>query len=64
MSIITTDRDKEAFGLLICKDKNSFVVDYATDSKDKPMAVIEYQLSQMPPELLATFLQRWGLRVS
>jgi len=47
---VKTETDKETIGLLICKDKNSLVVDYAIGGKDKPMAVAEYKLSEMPSE--------------
>jgi len=47
---VKTETDKETIGLLICKDKNSLVVDYAIGGKDKPMAVAEYKLSEMSPE--------------
>lgn len=49
---VKTKTDKETIGLLICKDKNSLVVDYAISGKDKPMAIAEYKLSDMPKEVV------------
>ncbi len=50
MSLINSDTDQETIGLLICKDKNYLVVDYAIGGKDKLMAFAEYRLSEMSSE--------------
>lgn len=44
-----TDADNPTIGLMICKDKNSVVAQYALEAYNQPLGVSEYQLSKLYP---------------
>ena len=44
--------DKPTIGLLLCKQQNRLVAEYALSGIDKPMGVAEYQLLRDLPEKL------------
>jgi predicted nuclease of restriction endonuclease-like (RecB) superfamily len=48
--------DQPTIGLLLCKEKNRFVAEYALRGVAKPMGVAEYQLLRQVPESLETKL--------
>jgi hypothetical protein len=48
---VKTKEDKETIGLIICKTKDSTVVEYALNTSNQPMGVAEYVFSQLPKEL-------------
>jgi len=47
---IRGERDNPTIGILICKSKNSTIVEYALKDINKPMGVSEYQLSNILPK--------------
>jgi len=48
--------DQPTIGLLLCKEKNRLVAEYALRGVAKPMGVAEYQLLRQVPESLGTTL--------
>ena len=48
--------DQPTIGLLLCKEKNRLVAEYALRGVAKPMGVAEYQFMREVPELLKTDL--------
>jgi predicted nuclease of restriction endonuclease-like (RecB) superfamily len=48
--------DKPTIGLLLCKQKNKLVAEYALSGIDKPIGVAEYQLLRDLPEALGSNL--------
>jgi len=47
---IRGERDNPTIGILICKSKNSTIVEYALKDINKPIGVSEYQLSNILPK--------------
>lgn len=47
---LKTDKDKWTIGLIICKTKDSTVVEYALNNSNQPMGVAEYRFKQLPEE--------------
>lgn len=50
--LIKTEHDAPSIGLLLCKNRNRLVVEYALRDNTKPMGVAEYQLAQALPDEL------------
>jgi len=50
------EKDNPTIGILICKSKNSTIVEYALKDINKPMGVSEYQLSNILPKELKSSL--------
>lgn len=50
---IKNEWDEPTIGLLLCRDGNRTVVEYALSVTDKPMGVARYKLTQRPPKGLA-----------
>ena len=50
--IVRSDGDGPTIGLLLCRNKNGVVVEYALRDINKPMGVSTYALSQMLPKAL------------
>lgn len=48
---IKTEQDTATVGLLLCKNKNKVVVEYALQNNANPIGVAEYQLQQLLSEL-------------
>lgn len=42
-------RDNPTIGLLICKEKNNMVAQYALESSSQPLGISEYELQQLYP---------------
>lgn len=53
---IKTAEDKPSIGLLLCKNKNKVVAEYALGDKNQPMSIAEYKLRESLPETLETNL--------
>lgn len=53
---IKADDDKPTIGLLLCKQQNRLVAEYALSGIDKPIGVAEYQLLRDLPETLGRSL--------
>jgi predicted nuclease of restriction endonuclease-like (RecB) superfamily len=53
---IKSDHDSSSIGLLLCKNKNKIVAEYALSDKTQPMGIAEYRLQQLLPESLETSL--------
>jgi hypothetical protein len=53
---IKTDHDNPSIGLLLCKEGNRLVAEYALRNIESPMGVAEYQLVQAIPSEFATSL--------
>lgn len=49
---VKTDDDKPTIGLLLCREKNRLVAEYALSGMTKPIGVAEYQLVRSLPEPL------------
>lgn len=47
---VKTSDDKATIGLIICKTKESTVVEYALHTSNQPMGVAEYVFTQLPSE--------------
>ncbi len=50
---IKNEWDEPTIGLLLCRDGNRTVVEYALSVTDKPMGVARYKLTQRPPKGLS-----------
>ncbi|RKP43350.1 PDDEXK nuclease domain-containing protein [Trinickia fusca] len=53
---LKTSHDQPTIGLLLCKERNRLVAEYALRGMAKPMGVAEYQLLREVPQQLATDL--------
>lgn len=53
---VKAEDDQPTIGLLLCKEKNRLVAEYALRGVAKPMGVAEYQLLRQVPESLETKL--------
>ncbi|MFL9913680.1 PDDEXK nuclease domain-containing protein [Paraburkholderia sp. RL17-337-BIB-A] len=53
---VKAPEDQPTIGLLLCKEKNRLVAEYALRGVTKPMGVAEYQLLRQVPESLETEL--------
>lgn len=53
---VKTEQDSTTIGLLLCKNKDNVVAEYALGDKTKPMGIAEYKLAQALPEVLETSL--------
>jgi predicted nuclease of restriction endonuclease-like (RecB) superfamily len=53
---VKSEHDGKTIGLLLCKNKNQVVAEYALQDSTKPMGVAEYQLIESLPENLQTGL--------
>lgn len=53
---IKTAEDKPSIGLLLCKNKNKVVAEYALGDKTQPMGIAEYKLRESLPETFETKL--------
>ncbi len=51
--ILKKDSDNPSIGLLLCKSKNSLVVEYTLKDMSKPMGVSEYRVTGILPEDLS-----------
>ena len=51
--ILKTDQDHPSIGLLLCKNKNDLVAEYALKDMSKPIGISEYKItSQLPEEFI------------
>lgn len=48
--ILKTDQDSPTIGLLICKDKDNILAQYALESSSQPIGVAEFQLTKFVPD--------------
>lgn len=48
--LLKTDSDNPTIGLLICKDKDNVLVQYALESSSQPIGVSEFQLTKFVPD--------------
>ena len=48
--ILKTEQDKPTIGLLICKDKDNILAQYALESSSQPIGVAEFQLTKFIPD--------------
>ena len=48
--ILKTDSDEPTIGLLVCKDKDNVVAQYALESASQPIGISEYELSKLIPK--------------
>jgi len=53
---VKAEDDQPTIGLLLCREKNRLVAEYALRGVAKPMGVAEYQLLRQMPESLETTL--------
>jgi predicted nuclease of restriction endonuclease-like (RecB) superfamily len=54
--LLRKDGDQPTIGILLCKDKDRLVAEYALSDIQKPIGVSEYQLTQSLPENLQSKL--------
>jgi len=47
--ILKTDKDNPTIGLLICKEKDNVLAQYALESSSEPIGISEYELSKLYP---------------
>jgi len=50
--LLQSDRDAPTIGILLCKEKNKIVVEYALRDASKPIAVADYTLKKTLPKEL------------
>ncbi len=48
--ILKTEQDSPTIGLLICKDKDNMLAQYALESSSQPIGVAEFQLIKFIPD--------------
>lgn len=48
--LVKTNQDNPTIGLLICKDKDNVLAQYALESSSQPIGVAEFQLTKFIPE--------------
>lgn len=48
--ILKTDQDNPTIGLLICKDKDNVLAQYALESSSQPIGIAEFQLTKFIPD--------------
>lgn len=48
--LVKTDQDNPTIGLLICKDKDNILAQYALESSSQPIGVAEFQLTKFIPD--------------
>mgnify|MGYP001809683336 CR=1 FL=1 len=53
---VKTEHDHPTIGLLLCKNRNKVVAEYALGDKSQPMGIAEYKLAQSLPADLETSL--------
>ena len=53
---LRTEADQPTIGILLCKNKDRLVAEYALSDIQKPIGVSEYQLTQLLPENLQSKL--------
>ena len=53
---VKAPEDQPTIGLLLCKNKNKVVAEYALGDKTQPMGIAEYKLQESLPETLKTNL--------
>lgn len=53
---IKNDHDSATIGLLLCKNKNKIVAEYALSDKTQPMGIAEFKLLESLPVSLQTQL--------
>ena len=53
---LKTEQDKPTIGLLLCKNRNKVIAEYALNDINKPIGVSEYPLTQLLPEELKSSL--------
>ena len=54
--LLRHSEDQPSLGLILCKDRNRLVVEYALRDMSKPMGVAQYRLTQALPEQLESEL--------
>ena len=54
--LVKSEHDTATIGLLLCKNKNKVVAEYALGDKTQPMGIAEYKLLKSLPEPLQTSL--------
>ena len=47
--ILKTESDNPTIGLLICKEKDNVLAQYALESSSQPIGISEYELSKLYP---------------
>jgi len=45
-----TEGDNPTIGILICKEKDSLVAQYALEASSQPLGISEYELAKLYPE--------------
>jgi hypothetical protein len=53
---LKTEQDNPSIGLLLCKEKDRLVAEYALTDVNKPIGISEYQLTQALPDNLKSSL--------
>ena len=48
--VLNTPQDNPAIGLLICKEKNDILAQYALESSSQPLGISQYQLAKLIPD--------------
>ena len=54
--LVKTPEDNPSIGLLLCRDRNNVVAEYALRDLNKPIGVSQYELSDRLPDELRTSL--------
>jgi hypothetical protein len=48
--LLKTDQDNPSIGILLCKNKNGMIAEYALKDIEKPIGVSEYRLFEKLPQ--------------
>lgn len=54
--LLKSDQDNQTIGMLICKDKDNILVQYALEASSQPIGVSEFQLTKFIPDELRSSL--------
>lgn len=54
--ILKTDKDNPSLGILLCREKNNIIAEFALKDMTKPMGISEYKLTGVLPENLENAL--------
>ena len=54
--LLKSERDEKTIGLLVCKEKDQIIANYALESSSQPIGVSSYELSKLIPETFKSTL--------
>jgi hypothetical protein len=61
---VKLEQENSSIGIVLCKEKNNTVVEFAIKSFDKAMGVATYKISRTTPEKIKRVLPDTGLIIN